>query len=118
MKKILSVFLSLMLVLSSIGSLAVSSYAVTYKKGDITRNTKIDMADVRYMLSGIAVGRQFTAEEIESGDVTGDGKITIADAKLTFRMVGKKFNVGDKDPFSDDGYMEIDDDGNAVIDFT
>ena len=61
----------------------------TYKKGDINKDGKVTVMDVRYGLKALTKGT-ITEEEIKIGDVNGDNKFSVMDARKILRyIVGK-----------------------------
>ena len=60
-----------------------------YKKGDMNKDGKVTVMDVRYGLKALTKGT-ITEEEIEIGDVNGDNKFSVMDGRKILRyIVGK-----------------------------
>ena len=74
---------------SAVCNITVNIGGSTYKKGDINKDGKVTVMDVRYGLKALTKGT-ITAEEIKIGDVNGDGKFSVMDARKILRfIVGK-----------------------------
>ena len=62
---------------------------IELKKGDINKDGKVTVMDVRYGLKALTKGT-ITEEEIKIGDVNGDNKFSVMDARKILRyIVGK-----------------------------
>ena len=62
---------------------------IELKKGDINKDGKVTVMDVRYGLKALTKGT-ITDEEIQIGDVNGDNKFSVMDARKILRyIVGK-----------------------------
>ena len=74
---------------TAICNITVNIGGSTYKKGDINKDGKVTVMDVRYGLKALTKGT-ITEEEIKIGDVNGDNKFSVMDARKILRyIVGK-----------------------------
>lgn len=90
MKKLVSVLLCMVVMLSMC---AVSTYATTAPAGyigDINLDGKVDINDATYIMRYVAKREDVDIEQKYLGDVTNDGKITILDATNIQLYVAKK----------------------------
>ena len=65
-----------------------------YKKGDINKDGKVTVMDVRYGLKALTKGT-ITDEEIKIGDVNGDNKFSVMDARKILRYIVGKISTLD-----------------------
>ena len=74
---------------SNVDNLHISHNATDFKKGDINRDGKVTVMDVRYGLKALTKGT-ITSLETQIGDVNGDNKFSVMDARKILRyIVGK-----------------------------
>lgn len=74
---------------SNVDNIRIIHNASDFKKGDINRDGKVTVMDVRYGLKALTKGK-ITNLEIEIGDVNGDKKFSVIDARKILRyIVGK-----------------------------
>ena len=74
---------------SNVDSLHISHNATDFKKGDINKDGRINVNDLNYGLRGLT-RNTLTDEEKEIGDVNGDNKFSVMDARKILRyIVGK-----------------------------
>lgn len=125
MKKVLSVVLSTMMILSALSMLGTavvadnatpvdatpvdSTPAAAVKLGDVNADGNVTVVDVKWILQEVANLREFDSLQKAAGDVNHDGKISVADAKKVLKVVAGMdtlLQVGE-DGLSDEGWLDI-----------
>ena len=81
MKKYLSLFLALVVVMTAIPFTTITASAATYYMGDIDGNGQVTAMDARTVLQVVAGIKTITEEQMVRADMNGDGEISAIDAR-------------------------------------
>ncbi len=95
-KRVLSVLLAISIVISLLGSFAVTSFAAAYM-GDVTGDGKVASDDALLVLQVATGMKTLAASQVEIGDLSGDGKVNASDALLILQTVTGMIPLKEKD---------------------
>lgn len=94
LKKCLSFFLTICMIFSLLGGLAVTTFAAYM--GDVDGNGKVQSADALLVLQSSTGIKSLTSAQFSLGDMTGDNKINASDALLILQTATGKISMVEK----------------------